>query len=385
MRNNANNITKVVITTQIRKPENWQDFEKLCTKLWGEIWNCADTIKRNGRSGQAQHGVDIYGIPANKNCYYGVQCKGKNDYTQSILTKKEIEDEIEKAKSFKPALQKLIFATTASKDAEIEEYVRCKDLELRQKGLFSIDIYAWEDIVTKIEDYRNVWNWYVNNCMYNDVCDVRVSFLDKEETIIRPRYMRLHTSYQYSNMPASPFAYIKMPELPTLGSEPRQYDGRWCDLVIKVENTGSTTIEDDVLKVWFDDEIEEIDDNLNLCFDMWMNPAVRSEINQRKEAQREVFYSDEYGNMLECRSLRRVIVEHDAKIYHMKILPTIQQGDCVMHWQFLSRSYSKEGELKIHIDAEIEDEYRVEEVSYGSELPASKIELIHLFEKKVDK
>lgn len=56
--------------TLIKKPENWQDFESLCKKLWGEIWNCSDTIKKNGRSGQKQHGVDIYGVPKGEKQYY---------------------------------------------------------------------------------------------------------------------------------------------------------------------------------------------------------------------------------------------------------------------------------------------------------------------------
>jgi len=64
----------------IRKPENWQDFENLCKKLWGEIWDCAE-IKKNGRSGQNQQGVDVYGIPKFDTEYYGIQCKGKDDYT----------------------------------------------------------------------------------------------------------------------------------------------------------------------------------------------------------------------------------------------------------------------------------------------------------------
>jgi hypothetical protein len=56
----------MIAPTQIRKPENWQDFEKLCKKLWGEIWDCSDTIQRNGRSGQNQNGVDIFGLPKNE-------------------------------------------------------------------------------------------------------------------------------------------------------------------------------------------------------------------------------------------------------------------------------------------------------------------------------
>ena len=43
----------------IRPPENWQDFETLCKKLFGEMWGCPNTIKKNGRSGQTQCGVDI--------------------------------------------------------------------------------------------------------------------------------------------------------------------------------------------------------------------------------------------------------------------------------------------------------------------------------------
>ena len=86
---------------QILKPENWQDFEELCKILWGEIWDCHE-IKKNGRTGQNQHGVDIYGIPKNEMQYYGIQCKGKDEYTKAILTEKEIIAEIEKAKTFKP-------------------------------------------------------------------------------------------------------------------------------------------------------------------------------------------------------------------------------------------------------------------------------------------
>lgn len=48
----------MIAPTQIMKPKNWQDLEKLCKLLWGEIWNCSDSIKQHGRQGQAQHGVD---------------------------------------------------------------------------------------------------------------------------------------------------------------------------------------------------------------------------------------------------------------------------------------------------------------------------------------
>ena len=94
----------MIAPTQIRPPENWQDFELLCKKLWGEIWNCPDIIKRNGRSGQKQCGVDIYGTPNGSTEYYGIQCKGKDNYTHAQLTKKEIDAEITKAKKMSKIL-----------------------------------------------------------------------------------------------------------------------------------------------------------------------------------------------------------------------------------------------------------------------------------------
>ena len=82
------------IAQSLPKPQNWQDFETLCKKLWGEIWDCPE-IKKNGRQGQSQNGVDVYGMPKNDNGYYGIQCKGKDEYVHKSFTEKEIEKEIE--------------------------------------------------------------------------------------------------------------------------------------------------------------------------------------------------------------------------------------------------------------------------------------------------
>ena len=117
----------MIAPTKMKKPSNWQDFEKLCKLLWGEIWDCEDTIKQHGRQGQNQHGVDVYAYVEKYEGYCGIQCKGKDDYTNAELTETEIDAEIEKALTFEPKLKLLIFATTANKDAKIEAYIRKKD------------------------------------------------------------------------------------------------------------------------------------------------------------------------------------------------------------------------------------------------------------------
>ena len=70
----------------IPKPENWQDFESLCKKLWGEIWGIPHKIKKNGRLGQPQSGVDVSGIPRNETEYLGIQCKGKDENSSAKLS-----------------------------------------------------------------------------------------------------------------------------------------------------------------------------------------------------------------------------------------------------------------------------------------------------------
>lgn len=366
----------MIAPTQIRKPENWQDFEKLCTKLWGEIWKCQDSVKRNGRSGQAQHGVDIYGKPQMCDGYYGIQCKGKNDYSNSTLTCEEIDEEIEKAKSFKPRLKQLIFATTANKDVKIEEYVRCKNIENIENDLFEVDIFSWEDIVAKIEDNRNVWNWYVNNCMYNDVCDVKVSFLEGDLVTINPKYMKKHILYQQTMLPANSF--LTNIQIPTLFAEPKVYDGRWCDISIKVENIGSTTIEDYVLKVRFGSIIQDVKNDVHFCNNYMINAVVRESINQRELDNQEVFYSNEYSNGLECRPKKTVLVERDTKTFNISILPTIMEGNTVMYWEFLSRSYSKKGELPIYIEAQYFENEIVETIPYGEPIPDNEVMITHM-------
>lgn len=64
------------IAQTLRRPANWQDFESLCLLLWREEWK-SDDLKKNGRNGQLQNGVDISGHRDSENEYSGIQCKCK--------------------------------------------------------------------------------------------------------------------------------------------------------------------------------------------------------------------------------------------------------------------------------------------------------------------
>jgi hypothetical protein len=125
-------------------PQNWQDFEALCHALWEQEWNCP-TIQRNGRSGQCQRGVDIFGRPDGGDKFHGIQCKLKSidSAGRAILTPAEIEREVDEAKNFTPPLERLIITTTAPSDAKSLAFVRELSERNAQLGLFKVDLLVW--------------------------------------------------------------------------------------------------------------------------------------------------------------------------------------------------------------------------------------------------
>lgn len=140
---------------QIQPPLNWQDFESLCCDLWREIWKDPNTQK-NGRQGQSQHGVDVFGRPNQGKTYAGVQCKGKDNYADNTLTEKEVEAEVEKAKSFKPPISEFVIATSGKRDVSIQELARTISERHKKEDLFSVHVWSWEDIVDRLEEFPDV-------------------------------------------------------------------------------------------------------------------------------------------------------------------------------------------------------------------------------------
>lgn len=140
---------------QIPPPKHWQDFETLCWDLWKTICNDPQTQK-NGRQGQKQNGVDIYGRPNGGNKWTGIQCKGKDNYSEKTVTEKELREEVEKAKSFDPALSKYILATTGQRDQEVQKLARKITDEHSQEELFSVNVFFWDDILDRLIEHKEI-------------------------------------------------------------------------------------------------------------------------------------------------------------------------------------------------------------------------------------
>lgn len=77
------------------KPKNWQDFER-ATRVLFECVLGDPNVQLNGRSGQSQHGIDVYGHRSDGRMV-GIQCKQK---LGSSVNDDELRSEVEKAQAF---------------------------------------------------------------------------------------------------------------------------------------------------------------------------------------------------------------------------------------------------------------------------------------------
>lgn len=135
------------------KPKNWQDFETATRILFSQILNDPNT-QQNGRQGQPQKGVDIYGH-RNPTTLVGVQCKQKID---GAVTENELYEEVEKAKQFSPLLSEFILVTTAPRDQKIQTVARKLTEELRiSQTPFIVAVWGWEDIEEQASLYTPAW------------------------------------------------------------------------------------------------------------------------------------------------------------------------------------------------------------------------------------
>src|SRR3954468_3277723 len=138
-------------SVSIPAPKDWQAFERHA-RLFFEHSLADPATQNNGRAGQPQHGVDIFGRRGGGNGrYVGVQCKGKDTDFGGAVTEVELKREVEKSKRFKPEIHEFILITTAPDDAAIKEGARLLQQKVRAEGRdLSISVWGWGRVQQEI-------------------------------------------------------------------------------------------------------------------------------------------------------------------------------------------------------------------------------------------
>lgn len=154
-------------TIDLPIPTSWDEFENICADLLKCLWSDPYVV-RNGRLGQRQHGVDIYGRPT--------YLKGQGSETAAAqckrveaLTKEDIKAEIEQATEFKPPLEQYLLLTTLKRDARLQEYVRTQDWAINR-----VEILFWEELSLQISGFdklleKHFPEWFQTKTSKDDV------------------------------------------------------------------------------------------------------------------------------------------------------------------------------------------------------------------------
>lgn len=130
-------------TSNFPVPRDWEEFEDICADLLRELWK-DPYVKRYGRSGQAQHGIDILGAPGHlsddASKIAGAQCKNSSTLEIEVIRKS-----VALVKKAPTPLTEFLILTTASRDARIDDLVLSETWPFQR-----LIVLFWEDICSAL-------------------------------------------------------------------------------------------------------------------------------------------------------------------------------------------------------------------------------------------
>ena len=331
----------------LQAPSNWQDFETLCKRIWGEIWH-SNEIKKNGRTGQQQAGVDIYDAPDCESGVVGIQCKCKNTPGKNQLTESEIEEEIAAASNFRPGLSKYYIMSTALKDTGIEAFVMTKDLEHRSKGLFRISLFCWDDIIDLLnEKAPDTLQSYLKGMNAKTADSVAITFENRKnsDTLFPVFYRKVRykiNQEQFDGLSGGVGAHLDTMKAwselwAPLQANRTKRNLSFVPVQILLKNTGNRSIEEYKVSVQISGIIFEIsDNNVEYAYNKIIFPEFNSVT--LNSSNRTVLI------------INKILVPGDEfKAGPIFIKPTYETGKITFEWQLLSKHFSDSGTLTLDI------------------------------------
>lgn len=134
-----------LLKMRVPPPTDWSEFEDITRSALKVKWRSSD-MQRNGRNGQKQHGVDVFGHD-DLSRFVGVQCRNKDD---SALKMKEVIEAIAAAEAFRPPIAAFYMATTLSRDAKLQAEVLTVSEARVKAGRFPVGVLFWEDLYEEL-------------------------------------------------------------------------------------------------------------------------------------------------------------------------------------------------------------------------------------------
>jgi hypothetical protein len=144
-------------TSKWPAPKSEDEWEDMVLDAMRVLWRDPNA-QRNGRRGQRQFGVDIFGcisaVPV------GAQAKNTSTVSEAIIL-----DEMSKASQFEPKLTQYHIAFAGDRNTHLQRFVRTLSFERERRGLFFVYIHSFDDIVDSLssrpEFVRKYWGAFL--------------------------------------------------------------------------------------------------------------------------------------------------------------------------------------------------------------------------------
>lgn len=144
----------VIAQSQLPKPISWDEFEDICHSAFQLKWNVSN-LKRYGRTGQKQHGVDIFG-ENNYGQFSAIQCKNTQKIDKDVIL-----SECEKIELFPEKIEVFYIATAVDRDVNIQNFIFQLNNERIKQNKCPVHIVFWQDIVKDLSiDTNTVKRYY---------------------------------------------------------------------------------------------------------------------------------------------------------------------------------------------------------------------------------
>jgi hypothetical protein len=175
-------------------PESDDVFDEMVRDACAIEWGDPET-QRNGRSGQSQNGVDVFGYPHES----GGRCRAAQSKLRAKgkpLTKGEIHKEVANARSSPLNLEQLIIVTSTGRDADLQAYVDQISRAQMQNSSFPVKIWFWDDLLERLLiDRRFILKYY------KDLLASVTNLAEAEALIDRPIFVLIETCGDTSDDP----------------------------------------------------------------------------------------------------------------------------------------------------------------------------------------
>lgn len=129
-------------TAKWPRPKSEDEWEDMVLDAMRLVWKDPNA-QRNGRRGQRQHGIDVFGIADGRQV--GAQAKNMDK-----LSETEAKHEIEEAENFQPKIQGFYFAVAGPRDAAFQQFARLLSADRIARDAFPLHVLFFDDICQEL-------------------------------------------------------------------------------------------------------------------------------------------------------------------------------------------------------------------------------------------